>query len=215
MKLYSAGLSPFAARVRLAIYAKALPVDIVAPPEAGLKSPEFLAVNPIGKIPALVLKDGTVIPESDTIVEFLAEAFPNSGLKPASPEIAARARLLARVSELYVMTPGATLFGQLNPKTRNAEVVANAFVGLEKGLEYLNLFMSDDAYAVGDSITLADCALVPIFFFVGMFGASFAKGDLLAGHDKLAAYWTKVQADPDVKKVVAEMQEGLAAFGRR
>jgi glutathione S-transferase len=215
MKLYSAGLSPFAARVRLAIYAKALPVDIVAPPEGGLKSPEYLTINPIGKLPALVLKDGTVIPESDTIVEFLADAFPASGLKPASAEEAARARLLARVAELYVMTPGGALFGQMNPKTRDAAAVAAAFENLEKGLEYLNLFMGEGAYATSESLNLADCAVVPIFYFIGVFGQAFGKGDLLARHGKLAAYWTKVQADPNVAKVVGEMQEGLAAFGRR
>ena len=214
MKLYSAGLSPFAARVRLAIYAKSLPVDIVSPPEGGLKSPEYLAINPIGKIPALVLADGTVIPESDTIVEFLADAFPASGLKPASPEVAAKARLLARVSELYVMSAGGRLFGQMNPKTRDEAVVAAAFEELEKGLEHLNVFATEDSYAVGDVLTMADCALVPVFFFLGLFGQVFGKGDLLAGHGKLSAYWTRVQADPVVKKVIGEMQEGLANFGR-
>lgn len=214
MKLYSAGLSPFAARVRLAIYAKSLPVDIVAPPSGGLKSPEYLAVNPIGKLPALVLADGMVIPESDTIVEYLADAFPASGLKPASAEDAASARLLARVAELYIMTPGGALFSQMNPAARNAEAVDAAFVSLEKGLEYLNLFVGEGAYAVGDSLSLADCAIVPIFFFTGVFGQAFGKGDLLARHNKLTAYWSKVQADPSVAKVLSEMQEGLANFGR-
>lgn len=214
MKLYSAGLSPFAARVRLAIYAKSLPVDIVSPPEGGLKSPEYLGINPIGKIPALVLADGTVIPESDTIVEYLADAFPASGLKPASPEAAAKARLLARVSELYVMSAGGRLFGQMNPKARDEAVVVAAFEELEKGLDHLNVFATEDSYAVGEVLTMADCALVPVFFFLGLFGQVFGKGDLLAGHGKLSAYWTRVQADPVVKKVIGEMQEGLANFGR-
>lgn len=215
MKLYSLGLSPFAARVRLAIYSKNLPVDIVAPPEAGMKSPEYLAINPIGKIPSLVLADGAVIPESDTIVEYLAEIFPASGLKPANPEAAAKARLLARVAELYVLAPGGKLFGQMNPQARDAAAVAAAFEELETGLDFLNVFATEDAYAVGEVLTLADCALVPVFFFLGVFGQVFGKGDLLAGHDKLAAYWTRVQADPVVQKVLGEMKEGLANFGRR
>jgi hypothetical protein len=48
-----------------------------------------------------------------------------------------------------------------------------------------------------------------------VFGQAFGKGDLLAGHGKLSAYWTRVQADPVVQKVLGEMQEGLASFGRR
>ena len=142
MKLYSAELSPFAARPRVAIYAKSLPVEILAHP-ADLKSPEYLAINPMGKLPALVLDDGTVIPESDTIVEYLADAFPAANLRPAKAADIARGRLIARVAELYVMASGAALFGQMNPATRDAAVVDDAFVKLESGLEHLNVFMTD------------------------------------------------------------------------
>lgn len=211
MKLYSADLSPFAARVRLAIHAKGLPVEIASPPGGDTKSADYLAINPMGKIPALVLADGTVIPESDTIVEYLADAFPQSGLRPKGAEATARARLLARVAELYVMASGAALFGQMNPATRDAAVVDAAFAKLEDGLTHLNLFATEDDYAVGDTITTADCALVPIMVFLGVFGHVFGKGDLLAGHGKLHAYWNRVQKDVAVIKVVSEMRAALAA----
>ncbi len=210
MKLYSAALSPFAARARLAIYAKALPVEILAPP-GDTKSPEYLAINPMGKIPALVLDDGTVIPESDTIVEYLADAFPEAGLRPAKPVDIAKGRLIARVAELYVQSGGAGLFGQMNPASRDAAVVADSFAKLDNGLTHLNLFMSDDPYAVGDTLTTADCALVPTLMFQGVFGMVFGKGDLLAAHGKIAAYWARVQKDPAAAKVLGEMQAALQA----
>ena len=210
MKLYSAELSPFAARPRVAIYAKNLPVEILAHP-ADLKSAEYLAINPMGKLPALVLDDGTVIPESDTIVEYLADAYPEAGLRPAKPADIARGRLIARVAELYVMASGGALFGQMNPATRDTAVVDDAFVKLESGLEHLNVFMTEDPYAVGDSLTTADCALVPMLMFVGVFGMVFRKGDLLAKHTKVAAYWSRVQTEPGAAKVLGEMQAALAA----
>ncbi|MGE0173792.1 MAG: glutathione S-transferase family protein [Oligoflexales bacterium] len=51
------------------------------------KSPEYLAVNPMGKIPAIVHK-GRVITETPAICAYLADAFPHAGLAPAinSPE---------------------------------------------------------------------------------------------------------------------------------
>ncbi len=52
MKLYNANLSPYSSRVRIAIYAKNPPVEIVAPP-GGLGSAEFEQVNPTGKHPAV------------------------------------------------------------------------------------------------------------------------------------------------------------------
>lgn len=210
MKLYSAALSPYAARVRLAIYAKGLPVEILPPP-GGLKSPEYLSINPIGKIPALVLDDGQVIPESDTIVEYLADAFPQSGLRPHDPKVAARARLLARVIETYVMTPGSALFAQLNPKTRDPAAVDAAFGKLNDGLAHLNHFMGEEPYAVGEAISTADCALVPFLVFVEWFGKVFRKGDLIAPHGKLAAYWERIKGDPVAVRVVDEIEGALAA----
>ena len=59
-------------------------------PEGGLKSPEFLAVNPRGQVPALVLPDGTVVTEVPAILSHLADAHPGSGLAPP-PGSSARA----------------------------------------------------------------------------------------------------------------------------
>lgn len=46
------------------------------------RSPAFLAVNPMGKIPTLVLHDGTVLTENGAIIAWLADAFPQAGLMP-------------------------------------------------------------------------------------------------------------------------------------
>ena len=211
MKLYSADLSPFASRPRVAIYAKNLPVEVLPPAGGDTKSVEYLAINPMGRLPALVLDDGTVIPESDTIVEYLADAFPEAGLRPKAAKDIARGRLIARVTELYVMTPGAGLFGQMNPATRDAAVVDAAFAQLDKGLTDLNVIMTDDPFAVGDTVTTADCALAPIMFFVGVFGMAFQRGDLLAKHGKIAAYWGRARHEPGIAKVLGEMQAALAA----
>ncbi len=211
MKLYSSELSPFAARPRVAIYAKNLPVEVVPPAGGDTKSPEYLAINPMGRVPALVLDDGTVIPESDTIVEYLADAFPQSGLRPKTAKDIARGRLIARVTELYVMTPGAGLFAQMNPASRDAAAVDAAFVQLDKGLTDLNVVMTEDPLAVGDAVTTADCALAPILFFVGVFGMVFQRGDLLESHGKVAAYWARAQQEPAVARVLGEMQTALQA----
>ena len=211
MKLYSVDLSPFAARVRVAIYAKNLPVEIVSPPEGGTKSAEYLAINPMGRVPALVVGDGFTLPESDTIVEFLADYFPDSGLRPATPEGRAQARLIARVADLYVMPSLQPLFGQMNPAGRDQKVVDEAIEKLKGALVHLNVFMGDGPYAVGDTITTADCALVPILFFIQTAAQVFGKGDLLADLLKLSAYAELLKMDPTAQKVVSEMQAGLRA----
>jgi glutathione S-transferase len=212
MKLYSVGLSPFAARVRASIYVKGLDIEIVAPPEAGTKSPEYLALNPMGKIPVLVLDDGTTLPESETIVEYLEDVFPQKPLRPASPEARARARLIARVGELYVWPHISALFPQMNPKTRDQAVVDAAFAGLRQGLVHLEGFLGEGPFAACAAFTTADGWLIPALFFIGMAGGTFGVSDLLAPHAKLTAYAKAMSADPVAQKLTAEMQAGLAAM---
>jgi glutathione S-transferase len=211
MKLYSNGLSPFAARVRAAIYQKGLIVDIVDPP-GGTKSPEYLALNPMGKVPVLALDNGETIPESETIVEYLEDVFPQTSLRGATPEVTAKARLISRVAELYVWPNVGPLFGQMNPKTRDQAVVDASVAKIKDGLTHLNVFISAGPYAAGETFTTADCWLIPVVFFIGMVGAVFGTGDLIAPHAKLAAYAAAIARHPVAQKVTAEMQAAMAAL---
>lgn len=216
MKLLSAALSPFAARVRLAIYKYDLAVDI-APANMWLvsgqqKSPEYLAINPIGKVPTLLLDDGTSLPESDTIVEYLADASPGSGLRPGGARARARARLLARIYEQYVQAPTwGTLFGQAFATDRDPAAIDAAHARMNEALGHLDHFMTDDRYAVGTTLTTADCALVPFCYFHRLLLRNLGKDDPALHHRKLAAYLERVQIDPTVQRVITEMREGIAA----
>lgn len=216
MKLLSSALSPFAARVRLAIYKYDLPVE-VAPANMWLvagqqKSPEYLAVNPIGKVPTLILADGSALPESDTIVEYLADAFPRAGLRPDDPAAAARARLLARIFEQYVQAAAwGTLFGQAFAQARDPAAVDAAHQRIHDGLGHLEHFLPGDRWAVGDRLTTADCALIPFGYFQGLLLRHLGKPDPVQGRPKLAAYLDRVHADPTVQRVIAEIREGLAS----
>ncbi|MDB5432627.1 MAG: gst [Caulobacter sp.] len=216
MKLYTADLSPFAARVRMAIAAKGVTgIEYALPPGGSLKSPEYLAINPMGKMPSLVLADGTVIPESETILEYLEDAFPETPLRPASAEGRAKVRLVSRVAELYVMEDLRVLFGQMNPKTRDQTVVDAALEKVDHGLTHLNIFLSGDEYAAGPVFTTADCSLAPVLFFVALMGSTFGKPDIIKNHPKVDAYWTGIQENPFARTVIEDMQRGLVALRTR
>jgi maleylpyruvate isomerase len=211
MKLYSANLSPYASRARLAIYAKGLAVEI-APPPGGLGSEEYRAINPIGKVPCLVLDDGTVIPESSTILEYFEDAFPDKPLRPRSPEAAAKTRLVARIGELYVMEPIHRLFDYVDPAKRDAAAVDAIFAELETGLQRLNLFLSGEAFAAGPEFGLADCEITPVLFYVAVLGPFFGRGALMAGHPKVSAYWEGIKRHPAASRVLGELSAALAHF---
>lgn len=76
MKLYQTYASPFPTRVRLLIYAKGLEVEIVEPPgfHASTEAKgDYLKINPIGRVPTLVLDDGRPLAESNAILFYLGE----------------------------------------------------------------------------------------------------------------------------------------------
>lgn len=213
MKLYNMNLSNFATKCRIAIYDKGAKVDIVPIPGNDSKSPEYLKLNPLGKVPTLDA-DGQVIGESETINEYLEDKFPTPALLPKSPEGRARVRSFTRFHDLYLEPPLRALFAHMNPKTRDEKVVNDRLTELNTRLDQLEKMLADSGFATGSDFTLADCALAPTTFFavnmLGMFGAK----PPLEGRPKLAAWWAHVQTRPSVKKALGEMGEALAAMNR-
>lgn len=210
MRLYDFDASPFAARCRLAIYKKGLDVEIAALPEGGPRGAAYRALNPIGKVPALELDDGTVIPESEVIVDYLEERFPEPPLMPASPEDRARVRLLSRLGGLYLMPPMGRLFGQLRVQARDQAIVDAAVADVGAALGHLEHFASPGrGWIAGEGFTLADCALLPLLSVHHRMLPAFGRRDPLRGHAKLGAYWPRVLSDPIVARVNAEMEAGF------
>jgi glutathione S-transferase len=208
MKLYNANLSPYASRVRIALYAKNLPVEIASPP-GGTGSVEYKKLNPTGKVPALEV-DGAILPESEVINEFLEDRFPTPSLRPADPLARARMRLLGRFADLYLAPALGGLFGQMNPKTRDAKLVAEKLAELSQRLDQLEQLVVAGPYAAGPELSLADCALGPVFFFLTRLLPALGAPSPLEGRPKLAKVGEAVGKHPAVSKVLSEMGAAMA-----
>ncbi len=214
MKLYSAPISPFAARVRLSIYRKNLDIAIVPPPDGGLKGDAYLALNPMGQVPTLVLDDGFAIPESATILEYLEDRFPATSLRPDKAEDLARARLFLRLPDLYFLGAPRILLSVRNPGDRKPDVVASAMESLGRGLSYIDHFLdADSPWAAGGRASLGDCALIPILNAVALVERVYGRPDLIARHSKVAAYWRAAQIEPINARVIAEQMASVPKFG--
>lgn len=215
MKLYSLPLSPYAARVRAAIYAKDLPVEIVAPPDDWQGSASYRALNPLGKIPVLVLDDGTTLPESGVIVEYLEDAHPQPSLRPRSPEALARVRVITQVAELYVMNVMGPLFLLFDAKEKDAAAIDAQVARLDDGLGKLDAMLEPKSYAHPGQLTTADVWLTPVRFSLdGLMGFSGRTG-LLDRHPRVAGYRDVARGDATLGRVWGEMMDGLEAFMKR
>jgi glutathione S-transferase len=212
MKLYSTPLSPFAARVRLSIYRKGLDqIEIVPPPEGGLKGPSFLAINPMGQIPTLRLDSGFAIPESATIIEYLEDVFPTPSLRPGSREDLARARLFLRLPDIYFQNAPRTLLGMRDPASRRPEVVEAALGHLERGLGYIDHYLDGGGWAVGGKPSIADSALIPVLNVVALVAMVYQQPDLIAKHARIAAYWEVARTEPIHARVIGEQLAAIPA----
>jgi glutathione S-transferase len=119
-----------------------------------LKSPEFLAINPMGKIPAI--KHGeTVVTECAAICAYLADAFPDVGL---APPLGDRARgnyyrwLFFAAGPIEAATTNRSLGFQV-PAGR--EMMAG-YGSYEAAINVLEQAVSQGDYVVGDRFTAAD-----------------------------------------------------------
>ncbi len=209
MKLYNSNLSPFTARVRIVAYMKDIPLEVVSPPTDG----SYGQITPTAKVPCL--DTGTMrLAESETICEYLedmsAAAGKGASMLGETPEERAKTRMVARIGDIYVMTPLARLFGQLNPATRVEAVAQDAASELAKGLEYLESVIGEDGYAVHGRVTMADASLMPVLFFVNSLGP--LLGDPLAKAPRTAAYYEAITKLPVMAKVQGELAEALKAY---
>jgi glutathione S-transferase len=211
MKLYSLDNSPFCAPVRLAVYAKGLDLAI-EPPPGGLKSDEYRRASLTGNIPCLVLDDGTPIPESTVIIDYLDEKFPARPLKPVTPEARAHEALIRRIAEHDLLLAQVAFFYRLQAGEA-AAAAPETLAKFERGLGLIQALMADDGCIAGPDLTTADCILVPALMGVGAFAQALGRPTLLADHPKIAAYLARAQQRPAAAKVLGELQAALAESG--
>ncbi len=207
MLLYGGTVSPFVMRPVLAARAKGHDLDPVTF-DGGIKSDAYRALSPLAKMPLLV--DGDfALPESQPITDYVDDVLPGPRLIPADPRAAARTRLLIRIADLYLVPH----LGGIFRNRENPEGVPAAMVGLGEAMGHLEHFRNDaDSFAVGDSFTQADCALIPLFFFFDVFDKSLQTGALVAARPGLAAWWARAKASELGARCVAEQSAGLKAM---
>lgn len=211
MKLYSNASSPYAARVRMLLRAKGASIPLAEPP-GGTGSAEYRAITPLGKVPALLLDDGRVLPESEVICGYLDAILPGPSLWPSDPLERSQTALIVRLADLYVSPGLHEFFTLLFTDSGNGTAIAALLPGIARGLKYLDLHVATDGYAANRQFSQADCALAPLLLCVAEVLAPVAGENLLEKRPKLLSYWKAIQQDEFAAPVLAEMRQGLQKY---
>jgi len=166
--LYSFFRSSAAYRVRIAFNLKGLNYETVGihlQKDGGQnRRPEFRAVNPQMRVPALKLPSGEVLTQSLPIIEYIDEIHPQPPLLPRDPVERARVRALAQliacdIHPLNNVAPLRYLKNQLGQD--QAKIDAWYHHWILEGFEAIEAMVEPGPYAFGAAVTLADICLVP------------------------------------------------------
>ena len=211
MKLYTGDLSPYSAKIRMQIYAMRIADDIEFElPLAQFFSGRLKETSPIGRIPILKT-DAGVIPESEVIADYLDELYPEKSLLGTTAIERANVRLISRIADIYLMNNIFLSLGQLNPDNRNQAIIDLLMSQVKRGMAALEAHVSEAGYAVGATLTRADCTVVPALFMCERTVPSLGVKNPIEGHRKVEDYWRRIQSDEFASRVIGEMDRGLKA----
>ncbi len=175
MKLYDGGRAPNPRRVRVFLAEKGLSVP-VEPVDLGAlaqKSDAFTAINPIQRVPALVLDDGTVITESIAICRYFEELNPEPSLFGRGALESATIEMWNRRLELHLLFPISHVFRNSHPamaKMEIPQVAAWADANKPRIAQFLGVFdrqLGAQKFAAGGRYSIAD--------ITGMIAVDFMK----------------------------------------
>jgi glutathione S-transferase len=173
MKLYDGGRAPNPRRVRVFLAEKGITVPAEQVDLGGLqqKSEAFTAINPMQRVPALVLDDGTVITESIAICRYFETLHPDPPLFGRGALAAALVEMWNRRVEFHLFVPVSNIFRHLHPAMKDMETPqvkewgeANKPRALDF-LQFLDGELARRSFVAGDDYTVADItAMIAVDF---------------------------------------------------
>jgi len=180
---------------------EAITVNLVAGEH---RKPEFLALNPAGKVPVLVDGD-LVLTESIAIAVYLGEKYPEKGLMPTDP--AARAQvmrwLLFTTTELehplWRIAKHRVIYPEDKRLPADIELARDEFTEMA---QVLDRHMVDREFVVGEGVTVADFVLGYTLDWAQM-------GGLLDGLPRLEGYMERMYDRPRAPMRIKEAFAGL------
>jgi maleylpyruvate isomerase len=168
LQLYSYFRSSAAYRVRIALNFKGVPYDMtsihLAKDGGHNRRPEFRAVNPQMRVPALALDSGEVLIQSLAIIDYLDEAYPEPALLPADMLARAHVRAISHIiaCDIHPLNNvGPLRYLKNTLKHDQSEIDAWYHHWVIEGFEAIESLIAPAPYCCGGQITLADICLVP------------------------------------------------------
>jgi len=154
LTLYALPISVYSAKVRLALRIKGIDFEELSPPD-GYGSDNYRAIVASGTIPAIVTGQGALF-ESDAIIEYLEEEWPEPALMPGTALMRAQARAASGYHDTRVEPIVRSLFPYVGSVAQNHDEFTRAAALLTDRLSRLAQSHAPTPYLAGDHLSLAD-----------------------------------------------------------
>lgn len=204
--LHGFAVSNYYNKVKLVLLEKGLDFTEVYT-GTGSTDAQVLVASPLAKIPYVQLDNGRSLCESEAIVEYLEDAYPQVPLLPADPFRRAKVRELVTFVDWHLEMTARQLyalafFGQAALSESNQARIRR---DLEARIQALRQLASFGPYLAGAEFTLADCAAWVSLPLVSMATKAVYGEDLLvAGGLDIKPWMALVGARPSAQKVAAD-----------
>jgi glutathione S-transferase/RNA polymerase-associated protein len=208
IKLYEHPLSPYAQKVKIALYEKRVPFEAVVPNLFGA-DPAFEAASPRREVPCLI-EDGLDVFDSTIILEYVEDRWPTPPMLPAAAAERARVRMIEELCDTYYEAINWALAevryfrrasGALGAEltSRAGEQIAGVHAWLERSL-------GERAWFNGDAFGWGDLSVIP--YVAGSSGFDFVPP---AG-SHLASWMERVRQRPSVARCLGEVAAAMSVF---
>lgn len=200
MKLYGFPMSPNSRRAQLTLEEIGVAYEYVAVDLASgaHKGPEYLAINPFGRVPTLVDGDFTLW-ESHAILEYLAAKHPEAGLGPKTPVERGEISRWMFLNAAHFGPANAAIFAhtiRLPEDQRIPKLAENGRAEATRIFGVLDAALAGKTFLVGERVTLADLSIAPAAAFAPMLGLD------LSTYPNVTAWIERLKSRPSFKKVM-------------
>ncbi len=159
MKLIGSHTSPFVRKVRVVLAEKKIEYEFVID-SPWLEDSKVPTINPLGKIPVLMLDENTPLFDSRVIVEYIDNVTPNNKLFPAPNRERTEVKRWEALAD-GICEAAATAFQEAKrPKGQKSnDWIARQQGKITRGLEFMAKELGDQAYCMGTHFSMADIAV--------------------------------------------------------
>jgi glutathione S-transferase len=208
-RLYHMPLSPFCRKVRLVLAEKKIEVELLQE-KPWERRMDFLRLNPAAEVPVLKIDD-LVLCDSNAIVEYLEEAYPDPALLPGSPEQRAEARRLAAWfdGKFHNEVTANLLYERVNKKLARSGYPESGKIKagrqhIKYHLDYIGWLMEHRKWLAGDKLTIADFTAAAHLSCL-----DYVNDVDWARNAGLHEWYSKIKSRPAFRSILADLVPGF------